>query len=255
MPENKRIFLTGGYGFLASHLWPELENLGFEVVCDMRYYEIENWHYVIHLAGCKNTSTQFDPRIYYDNILLSDRIFRTSSPIIYASSCVAKFNTTPYSASKLWSEHLGSIHGHSLGLRFHNLYGPNSTSGLIKYLSEKKSGEQIIIRGSELYRDYVWVEDAVKVILQNVLHPYITIRTNLSIDSPVKTIKNAGIMEVGTQMSYSTRQVVDMYTLLSGKWFDINKIDSEPHEPAAMISNNANCKTTLEEGLKLLIKQ
>lgn len=236
MPENKRIFLTGHRGCLGSNLLPKLIESGYEVETDMRYYDQNKWACVIHLAGNKNTSTEFDPAIYYDNIILTERIFRNSSRIIAASSCIAPYNCSPYAASKLWTEHLAVKHGNAMALRFHNIYAKNATSGLIKMLLAAKDGDQLLIRGAGLVRDYLYAQNAVDIIFN------------------LMDCVNIGISEIGTGRGFKTLDVVSKFSEISGRKFIIESVEPNKYEPPSMVALTYQKRfVQLEEGLAKIL--
>lgn len=232
---SNRLFVTGSQGFLGSHLLPKLIELGYEVVTDMRYLEMERWNCIIHLAATTHTRTEFDPNIYYNNFFLTHKVFNQPGRIIYASSCSARHNTTPYASSKLWSEFLGDKHGNALGLRFFNLYGPGNNKGIVKFLMDQPDGAKVTIRGENLIRDYLEVNDAANYVIYCLENG------------------STGIVDVGTGVGISTIDLVSLYSLLSGKIFEIETIPPDPSEPICMVSDNIVPHVSLGDGLKSLI--
>jgi len=257
---SKTIFLTGSRGFIGSHLLPKLIEYGYEVETNMRYLDTNKWDCVVHLAATTHTKTEFDPNIYYNNFFLTHKIFNQPSRVVFASSCSARYNTNPYASSKLWSEFLGNKHGNALGLRFFNVFGKNNNKGIVKYLCDQQDGSQITIRGENLIRDYIAVEDVVREVVRNI-PPNKEIRVGVHCKGPncgpvqkPKLVPNVGVIDVGTGVGTSTKSLVDLYMELSGKKFEIQTIPADPSEPKSMISNTIVPHISLKEGLLKLIK-
>lgn len=237
MSTNRDIFLTGATGLIGRNLRQRLFSEGYDVETNFRYFNSKKWLAVIHLAAVTHTKTEFDPELIEANYILTNKIFQTSAPIIYASSCSAGYDTNPYAQSKMYAEHLGAIQGNALGLRFFNVYGYGNNKGIIKYIMDAPNGVKLIVRGPDIIRDYLHVSDAVDQIVFHIKQNYFK-----------------GILDIGTKVGTSTLSLVNKYMELSGKEFKIETIPAGEHEPKVMISRSDCCKITLEEGLKQLIK-
>lgn len=250
-----KIFLTGHKGFIGSHLYKKLVELNHDVYTDMKYFDTFKWGCIIHLAATTTITTDFNPLIYENNIIFTKKILSTPYRTIYASSCSAKYNTNPYAASKIYNEWLGEKHGNAIGLRFHNVYGPNNNKGIIWFLMNQPDGAKITIRGAELIRDYISVEDVVKYICWCVENPIIKNKNKCKPGySCAPFTKNIGIKDVGTGIGLQTMDVVNLYQRLSGKTFDISVIEAGDNEPKEMISSTPLPNAlTLEEGLTKLL--
>lgn len=235
------IFLTGSTGFIGSHVLGSLKAQGHRVETDMRELRFNKWDVIIHLAAVTHIKKEFDGKLFDANIVLSEQIFSNPARIIYASSCSAKYSTNPYAYTKQYCEYLGEIHGGALGLRFHNVYGPGNQKGIVWYLGECKDGDKITIRGPELVRDYVYVEDVVQCIVSHL--------------RPLSIYKFTGVEDVGTGVGTTTLDLVNLYQKLSGKKFELSFMPAGDNEPASMISNDSRYGvTTLEEGLNKTIR-
>jgi UDP-glucose 4-epimerase len=224
------IFLTGHLGFVGSALLPKLQKLGYDVVTDMRYLKSKRWDVIIHLAARTSIALEFDPRIYYDNIILTEQILTLPSRCIYASSCSAKYNTNPYATSKIWAEHLGEKHGNAVGLRFHNIYGPGANRGIVKFLMDQPDGAKVAIRGDLLIRDYIFIDCVVNEIVESLNY-------------------EPGVYDVGSGVGTQTMDLVNLYQKLCGKSFNIYVEEAGAHEPKEMVSNRIVPHISLEEGL------
>lgn len=274
---SKSLFLTGAKGFVGSHLLPRLIEEGYQVETDMRYLETNKWDTIVHLAATTHTRTEFDPNIYYNNFLLTHKIFNQNSRILYASSCSARHNTNPYASSKIWAEFLGEKHGDALGLRFHNIYGDGNSKGIVWFLQSQADGSKINIRGPELIRDYVHVSDVVNFILKQLggwvvdlgkIRKYIEenpsdlknvkyyIKSHQEVPGASNKIDSfrSGIVDVGTGKATTTKELVELYQELSGKRFDVTFVPADIGDPKEMVSNKAVPHIDLKTGLLKLIK-
>ena len=235
-----KYFLTGRTGFIGYHLFKKLIDDGHEVFTNMRNFHTEKYDAVIHLAAVTHTLTHFDPRLIQSNIILTNDVFKKNCKIIYASSCSAKHITNPYAYTKAWSEYCGSIHGNSIGLRFHNVYGNYNNKGIIHYLEKCPNGHKINVRGVDIVRDYVYVLDVIDFIV-----------SILSEDSQQKTSR---VIDVGTGVGTKTIDVVKTYMDISGKTFEIEESEAWSTEPKIMVSNNVLAGSlSLSDGIKKMI--
>lgn len=233
-----RIFFLGHTGFIGHHLWRILVDQRYEVVCDMRYFE-ERYDVIINLAAVTHTYNIFDPKLIESNIILADKVFKRPEKIIYASSCSAAHFTNPYAMSKQWNEYLGERHGNAIGLRFFNVYGPGNTKGIVKFLMDKKNGDDITIRGPEIERDYIHVDDVVEeIMLALQLSP-----------------NRSKVFEVGTGIGTQTMDLVNLYMELSGKRFNISVVEAGEHEPNSMVAKQKTFCIPLREGLLKTINE
>lgn len=271
-----KFFVTGSQGFVGSHLVPKLQSLGHEIVTDLRYLHTQKYDCVIHLASKNNIRNEFDADLIESNIILTKEIFKVSSRIVCASSCVAAFPLNPYAYSKLYAEHLCSIHPNALALRFQNIYGPGNNKGIVKFLFDQPDGATITIRGPELQRDYVWVDDVVEEIIRNlksdgrfldlrharekakedgrdlleVLNDFI-VKGNIE---HIDVNATKGVVDVGTGVATETMDLVNLYQKLSGKQFFINVEEAGVNEPVSMVANRSIPNfVTLEQGLTKMI--
>jgi nucleoside-diphosphate-sugar epimerase len=180
--------------------------LGHDVETNIRYLHSERHDLVIHLAAVTHIRLEFDHKLIESNILLTNEIFKTPTRVLYASSCSAAFLTNPYAYTKIWSEYCGLRHGNSLGLRFHNVYGAMNGKGIIWYLLQQPNGANLTIRGMELIRDYIYVEDVVDEIIKQMNPVKILSEEKESgrMVNPTVT-KNVGVIDVGTGIGTSTR--------------------------------------------------
>lgn len=245
MPEKGSIYFTGETGFIGRHLMAAIDR-NLDGNGRFAGYGISQNHYVIatendviiHLAAVTHTRQEFDPALIKANYILTNNIFNSKARIIFASSCSARHDSSPYAQSKMYAEHLGAIHGNALGLRFFNVYGSGNSKGIIKYLMDQPDGAKITIRGENLIRDYIHVSNIVDYILKEILLPD----------------NKSGIYDVGTGVGTSTLQLLNLYTELSGKVFHVECTEALPSDPPVMVANQSVPNAiSLEPGLKMLI--
>lgn len=244
-----KIFLLGHKGFVGSHLLPKLQEANYEVVTDLRYWS-DRHDVIINMAAVTHLRQEFDPKLIESNIILPYHLFNRPERIIYASSCSARHNTNPYASSKIWSEFLGDKHGNALGLRFFNLYGLGNSKGIVWHLMNQSDGAKITIRGGDLIRDYLHVEDCVDEIMRCLKWDWPTRKTYNPVSFP---ISGSNVLDVGTGIGTSTISLIALYQELSGKRFDITFVPADIGDPQEMISNNAIPHVDLKMGLLKLI--
>lgn len=251
-----KIFLLGAFGFIGQHLAKKLIQLGHEYITEMRYWR-DRYDCIINLAAVTHINTEFDPQIFESNVVLANEVFKRPERIIYASSCSAKYLTNPYAYTKRYNEWLGEKHGDALGLRFHNVYGPENNKGIVWWLMQQKDGARINVRGDQLIRDYIHVENVVDIVSLCISQlPAHNIR---DIGLPEKAMNpkyfDKGVVDVGTGIGTQTMDLVNLYMKLSGKSFIIDVSEPGDNEPASMISENIVPHMSLEEGLRKTIEQ
>lgn len=236
-----KVFLTGAKGFLGSHLSPKLIEKGYDVITDMRYFDTERYDAVIHLAAVTHIRPEFDAKLFESNIIYAKRIMSTPHRLLYASSCSAAHDlTNPYAQTKMYAEYLGGLHPNSLGLRFFNVFGNRNNKGIVWFLLQKKDGEDVAIRGANLVRDYVHVDDVVSYIMLCLTYQGIP--------------KLKKVIDVGTGVGTKTIDLVKMFEELSGRKFNIMTAPANPTEPEVMISSNSVVVYNLPEKLKQTIE-
>lgn len=248
-----KYFVTGCTGFVAGHLIPKLQTLNHEVVTDYRYFN-DSYDAIVHLAAVTHIRPEFDPKLIEANYILTNEVFKKNCRIVYASSCSAAHDTNPYAQTKMWAEHLGKKHGNAIGLRFHNIYGLNNNKGIVWWLMQQPTNSKITIRGTELIRDYIHIDDVVNYILsvswadKNMEEIWGEEFMQHSGDNHSKVI------DVGTGVGTTTLELVQLYRKLSGKRFELEFAAAGENEPGKMVSNNIVPHMSLEEGLEKMIE-
>lgn len=131
-----KILLTGSEGFIGKQLAVRLGNivkidrkLGYEVQ-DITEKDLEGVDCVVHLAAQTSVWNTDHQQIIDDNIKAFTHIFflcrEKGIKFIYASSSTAINATSLYGISKAYDEQLSTTYNYGIGLRFHNVYGPDS---------------------------------------------------------------------------------------------------------------------------------
>jgi nucleoside-diphosphate-sugar epimerase len=234
-----RIFLTGASGFIGHHLMNKLIGQGCTVDTDMRLFETTAYTHLVHLAARTHINFAFDPQMYESNVVFAKKIMSTTAKLIYASSCSAAHLTNPYAYTKRFAEYLGERHGRAIGMRFFNVYGPENNKGVVKWLTDQRDGDKIIIRGPELIRDYIYIDDVVDVIIETLLED---------------DFNQHQIVEVGTGKGTRTVDLVNKFSEISGKKFIVDFGSwGGGNEPQSMVSKSRRGHITLEEGLEKTI--
>lgn len=164
---KKTIFLTGSKGFIGSHLLPALHE--YDVICGgHNELPVGIPDYIIHLAATTTTTDAFLPELYENNIIYAKQIMSIPTRIIYASSTSVTQRINPYAYTKCYIEHLG-FECNATGLRFFNVYGPNNNKGIVKKAIECiKSGKTMVVWGGYNTRDFIYVDDVVKAIINSL---------------------------------------------------------------------------------------
>lgn len=233
-----KIFLLGAFGFIGQHLAKKLIQLGHEYITEMRYWR-DRYDCIINLAAVTHINTEFDPQIFESNVVLANEVFKRPERIIYASSCSAKYLTNPYAYTKRYNEWLGEKHGNALGLRFHNVYGPENNKGIVWWLMQQKNMARINVRGPQTIRDYTFITDAVDEIISNL-----------------SGLRFTGVIDIGTGVGTMTIDVVNTFMEVSGKKFIIEVSEAGINEPVSMVSDNPiQNYIHLEDGLKKILEQ
>ena len=129
-----RILITGSNGFIGKHLTERLGNIvgidrktGKEVLY-ITENDLADIDCVIHLAAQTSVWNEDYGKIVDDNIKAFTHIFflcmRLGKKFIYASSSCAENMTSLYGLSKKYDEMLSATYNYGIGLRLHNVYGP-----------------------------------------------------------------------------------------------------------------------------------
>ena len=101
------------------------------------------------------------------------------------------------------------------------------------YLIGKNDGEELLLRGPYLVRDYIHVEDVLASIIYFML----------ASDS------SSRVIDIGSGVGTKTIELVDLYQKISGKKFNIKQVPAGDNEPLSMVSNNIVSRISLEQGL------
>ena len=213
-----KFFLTGISGFIAKHLAKRLIEEGHELdvlfyhptkfggdisKLDLRFVDIgelqrKKYDAVVHLAATTSISTEFNPDIYYNNIILGAKMLQTPFRTVYASSTSVYELVNPYAYSKAFLEHLGEIHGNAIGLRLFNVYGAGNNKGIVKRVIDCcLSGEPFTLHGGDQVRDFIYVDDVVDIIIDHLHNPLKVMDVGTGIGTKISDV----VMMVGMEMA------------------------------------------------------
>jgi UDP-glucose 4-epimerase len=262
-----RFFLTGISGFIAKHLAKRLIQEGHEVDIlwhcnkkrlvlpfahtDFKWVDISafdriKYDYVIHLGATTSISKEFNPDVYFNNIIFAQKVLSTPYRTIYASSTSVYELNNPYAYSKAFNEHLGDLHGNALGLRFFNVYGQGNNKGIVKRVIDCcLSGEPLTLQGGNQVRDFIYIDDVVDIIIDNL-------------DNPLK------VMDVGTGVGTKILDVVHMVQMQMMEMGDNNDTEGVKLIPSDYAgeqmesiahSNPVKDYTPLREGIRKTIEE
>lgn len=174
--KNKKILITGGAGFIGTHLAKNLAKAGSKITVidaktgkDLKKFVQtgglkKNFDFVFHLAGSasvrdslKNPLQDLEQNLENTLVLLEGlRLLKKPPLLIFASSAAVygvpekmpvtenspTLPASPYGASKLAAEHYVAIYSHlyripSVILRFFSVYGPGQRKQVIYDLIKK----------------------------------------------------------------------------------------------------------------------
>lgn len=232
-----KIFLTGGNGFIGSHLRLKLTDIG-HYVYEAGYSVLPNRDYdiLIHLAATTTLSKEFSPALFHNNITYAENIFNSfKGKIIYASSTSAAELTNPYAYTKRYLEHLGEKHGNAVGLRFFNIYGNGNNKGIIKAAIDcARSGNTLPLYGGENIRDFIYIDDVVNWIYNNLDH-------------------EPGIVDIGRGRGMTIREAVSKVAEATNKIIYTRTFPPSDVDMKVSIASPGIPGITLEEGLKKML--
>lgn len=275
MPEiQKTALITGGSGFIGSHLTPQLERLGYRVdnfdiqdrhdITDRNLvFDVINGHDVIfHLAGVLGTH-ELNAQSYEAtqlNVLgavnIYDAALRTGARVILAAKPNPWLNT--YSITKKAAEDFARMYAEVHGLdtrvgRFFNLYGPGQA---VHQGAPQKAVPTFIIRALEneplpvfgtgkQSSDFMYVDDATKAF---------------AILGHLDNLPGGQVVEIGTGDPTTVNFLADMIIRICDSRSKVEHLPMRSGEPlddqvAADIGNmttllNFSPQTSLEDGLR-----
>ena len=191
-----RVLLTGGEGFIGSHIKLELENAGHEVLApldDIRTLRISSpIDAICHQAAITDTTNLDRDTMFVVNVESPLRLFKEAihvgcKRIVYASSTSVYGNLTPphredgpvqplnpYAESKALldkeAKNLGKEFSdvRIVGLRYCNVYGPGESkkgamaSMVYRLARQMKKGDPELFKWGAQSREFIFIEDVVR---------------------------------------------------------------------------------------------
>lgn len=194
------ILVTGSVGFVGKALCPYLIDKGHNVfgcdrllgneVLDITKEQLikDKIDCIIHLAAQTSVWNEDLMLIENDNIKSFIHIFKLAKDLdlkfIYASSSCSINVTSMYGLSKQFDDSFIELYKHNkcVGLRFHNVYGPNSRENTLLGICMKQDSVLLYNKGNNI-RHFTYIEDVCKGIenaltlpsgLYNICNPEVT---------------------------------------------------------------------------------
>lgn len=242
------IIITGGKGFIGTHLASTMEKqrpyIWDRKIPDQPWLDetvaLLSKTTIIHLAASTYLTPGYDHQIISDNIILANTVrqlaLKRKSRVIYASSAAVYNLNNLYAYSKKYNEDIFSD-CNATGLRFYNVYGPNDNGVVGKLIKCAFTGKHFMLNGGNQVRDFVYVDDVVKSITDNL-------------DSPNK------IVEVGTGVGTSLNKLIKLIEELTHKKIKIIKCGISKFEQKKSICPKPMKEfISLREGINLTIKK
>lgn len=244
------MLITGASGFIGQNLLKlttgtPLDIIHGEDVCDIRVLQaLYRGGPIIHLAAQAGIpqSIENPAETYRTNtngtLVVCEFARQVGAKVIFASSCAVKKPNNPYAASKLCAETIIKAYGASYGLKYAilrlaNVYGPLSdrkSSVVANMIKTATHHKQIVVEGGEQTRDFIYVEDVCRHIL------------NLAYSD------QSGVYNVASGMETS---ISDLAQVISEKI--PSEIISQPKRDGEVKRSNIKpdlvCETLLSEGL------
>jgi UDP-glucose 4-epimerase len=182
-----KYLVTGSKGFIGTNLCHELARRG------LAYAELDlpndvsrledvrtaalGCDVIVHLAAISGIADcEADPaRAILTNVLGTSNVCQVGRRVVFASSGavygggLSAETTKPrpqgiYACSKLLGEQLVDV-----SLRFSNVYGAYSehkTSVIHRFVRQALRGDELVVNGRDIYRDFIYVEDLVDAIIR-----------------------------------------------------------------------------------------
>lgn len=174
------ILITGSEGFIGKHLAARLSNItridrkiGYEVL-DLTEKDLEGVDCVIHLAAQTSVWNADYQQIIDDNIKAFSHIFflcrKMGIKFIFTSSSTAINATSLYGITKAFDEQLATVYNYGVGLRLHNVYGPNSREDTLLGICLKNDTVTLYNNGQNI-RHFTYIEDVCMGIVMAMYKP------------------------------------------------------------------------------------
>lgn len=250
-----KLIVTGSEGFIGKELVRQLVQQGHTVIgCDRKLFQevssiglnqksFKDIDGIIHLAAQTSVFNNDVLSIEEDNIKSFIKIVEISNALscrlIYASSSCAYNVTSMYGLSKKFNEDYAGIYANNaVGVRFHNVYGPNQRRGTLLSIATEclKENKSVVLFNNGLNRrHFTYIDDVVRGIVKLLRSDY------------------RGIINICNPQSNTTREFIDYlsvhmpikYSLTN----EIKKFDKEEQIVDWSIGNVDIEYTSLKAGI------
>lgn len=247
-----KILVTGGHGFIGSHLCERLVKDGHNVfIYDNKFnrkvigiarttvltsedFTTERWDYVIHLAAVSKVMPNYTTAMVNSNIIFARKVLSMPCRILYASSTAVTYKESinTYAWTKQDNEAIAALHPCATGMRFQNVYGSRDNGAVGKLIHAAIYNKPITIYGGFQERDFIYIDDVVNSIIDNMDNP-------------------APIVEIGTGIKTKIFNLVELIERISGKTIQYDVQLPKTYEPSSSVCPSPLLPhTALEDGVK-----
>ena len=170
--EKKRVLVTGGTGFIGTHLVRRLRSDGYDVIATGRRDSLDNiekYGIIYYNAGVINHNAPSEQHWHVHVEMLKVILSKMSShaQLVYTSSVYAVEDTS-YGRSKLAGEKLILDDTRCRIVRPGPVYGPGNDRWFMLFKWMKRLGAFFPIQGNGKYQTYpTYVDDVIDALVEN----------------------------------------------------------------------------------------
>lgn len=166
------ILITGNEGFIGKHLTKYLTDKGHNIkgwdlksgldVDDITEDDLKDIDCVIHLAASTSVWNEKNEEIIHNNIKcfvhILDLCKYMKIKLLYASSSCSCNITSLYGLSKQFDENYSKLSEWGVGMRFHNVYGPNSREDTLMGIC-MQNDKIVLYNNGNNTRHFTYIDD------------------------------------------------------------------------------------------------